>query len=86
MTNHWNAYAGIPYVVQSVLLARDKFKTADQAKEWLVSHGYKYTLPDTTPSYYRFRQRDPQRLAMTHRLRTIKLGDAGNLIVGYPRR
>jgi hypothetical protein len=86
MTNHWNAYAGIPYVVQSVLLSRDKFKTLDEAKEWLVSHGYKYVLPDTTPSFYRFRQREPQRLALTHRLRTVKMGDAGSLIVAYPRR
>ena len=78
MTNH--------YVVQSVLLARDKFKSIGEAKEWLVSHGYKYTLPDTTPSYYRFRQRDPKPLEMTHRLRTIKMGDAGNLIVAYRRR
>lgn len=78
MTNH--------YVVQSVLLSRDKFKTLGEAKEWLTSHGYKYALPDTTPSFYRFRQRDPHRLEMTHRLRTIKIGDAGNLIVAYPRR
>jgi hypothetical protein len=77
MTNH--------YIVQSVLLSRDKFKTIDQAKEWLVSNGYKYTIPDTTPSYYRFRQRDPQRLAMTHRLRTVKMGDAGSLILAYRR-
>lgn len=74
------------HLVQSVLLSRDKFKTIGDAKEWLVSHGYKYTLPDTTPSYFRFRQRDPQRLEMTHRLRTVKIGDAGNLIVAYPRR
>jgi hypothetical protein len=78
MTNH--------YVVQSVLLDRTKFKTLDDAKKWLVGHGYKYVLPDTTMSYYRFRQQDPHRLAMTHRLRTIKLGDVGNLIVAYPRR
>lgn len=74
------------HLVQSVLLSRDKFKSLGDAKEWLVSHGYKYVLPDTTPSFYRFRQRDPHRLAMTHRLRTIKMGDAGNLIVAYPRR
>lgn len=73
------------YLVQSVLLSRDKFKSIADAKEWLVSHGYKYVLPDVTPSYFRFRQRDPARLALTHRLRTIKLGDAGNLIVGYAR-
>ena len=74
------------HLVQSVLLSRDKFKTLGEAKEWLVSHGYKNVLPDTTPSFYRFRQRDPHRLALTHRLRTIKMGDAGNLIVAYPRR
>jgi len=78
MTNH--------YVVQSVLLSRDKFKSVADAKEWLVSHGYRYTLPDTTQSFYRFRQRDPERLAMTHRLRTIKIGDVGSLIVAYRRR
>lgn len=74
------------HLVQSVLLARDKFKSLEAAKAWLVSHGYRYTIPDTTMSYYRFRQHDPHRLAMTHRLRTVKLGDVGNLIVAYPRR
>jgi hypothetical protein len=74
------------YIVQSVLLSRDKFKSLDAAKAWLTSHGYRYTLPDATPSYFRFRQHDPHRLALTHRLRTVKIGDAGNLIVAYPRR
>jgi hypothetical protein len=78
MTNH--------YVVQSVLLSRDKFKSVDEAKAWLTEHGYRYTMPDTTPSYYRFRQRDPHPLTMTHRLRTVKIGDVGNLIVAYRRR
>ena len=77
MTNH--------YVVQSVLLSRDKFKSIADAREWLTAHGYTYTLPDVTPSYFRFRQRDPARLRMTHRLRTVELGDVGNLIVAYPR-
>jgi hypothetical protein len=74
------------YIVQSVLLSRDKFKSLDAAKAWLTSHGYRYTLPDTTMSYYRFRQRDPHPLALTHRLRTVKLGDVGGLIVAYRRR
>lgn len=81
-------------IVQSVLLNRGTFKTLDSAKDWLVEHGYKYTLPDVTPTYYRFRQHDPAPLALTHRLRTTQLGEpekfspmgsVGALIIAYPK-
>ena len=81
-------------IVQSVLLRRSAFKTLDDAKDWLTEHGYKYVLPDVTPTYFRFRQRDPKPLEMTHRLRTTQLGEAdknspmgsiGALILAYPK-
>lgn len=81
-------------IVQSVLLRRSAFKTVDEAKKWITEHGYKYTLPDVTPTYYRFRQHDPAPLALTHRLRTTQLGEpdkmspmgsVGALIIAYPK-
>lgn len=81
-------------IVQSVLLRRSAFKTLDEAKKWITEHGYKYTLPDVTPTYYRFRQHDPAPLALTHRLRTTQLGEpdkmspmgsVGALIIAYPK-
>ena len=72
-------------VVQSVILSRDHFKTLDQAKAWLMEHNYKYTSPDVTPHYYRFRQRDPKALEHTHRFRSIELKDIGYLIMAYPK-
>ena len=81
-------------IVQSVLLRRSAFKTLDDAKDWLTEHGYKYVLPDVTPTYFRFRQRDPKPLELTHRLRTTQLGDPekfspmgsiGALIIAYPK-
>jgi hypothetical protein len=81
-------------IVQSVLLRRSAFRTLDDAKDWLTEHGYKYVLPDTTPTYFRFRQRDPKPLEMTHRLRTTQLGEPeknspmgsiGALILAYPK-
>jgi hypothetical protein len=81
-------------IVQSVLLRRSAFKTLDEAKDWITEHGYKYALPDVTPTYYRFRQHAPEPLALTHRLRTTQLGEPekyspmgsiGALIIAYPK-
>jgi hypothetical protein len=81
-------------IVQSVLLRRSAFKTLDEAKKWITEHGYKYALPDVTPTYYRFRQHAPEPLALTHRLRTTQLGEpernspmgsVGALIIAYPK-
>lgn len=72
-------------IVQSVILSRDRFKTLDEAKDWMEEHQYKYTTPDITPSYFRFRQRSPDALKSTHRFRSIELKDVGYLIVAYKK-
>ena len=69
------------YLVQSVLLKRNKF-TKDEAFRWVKLHGYKHHKVDMTHDYYRFRQIDPELLHLYY-FRTIPLGDVGELIVAY---
>lgn len=69
------------YIVQSVLLKRDKFSRRE-ADIWVYENGYKNTKVDVTPEYYRFRQVNPERLH-GFRFRTINLGDDGHLIIAY---
>ena len=71
-------------VVQSVLLRKDKF-SLDEAKGWLLNHGYKFYKVDMTPEFYRFRQVEPKHLELLgYRARTQPLGDVGHLILFYP--
>ena len=69
------------YVVQSVLLSRDKFRK-HEALDWIHDHGYKADKIDATPDHWRFRQVDPNSLHHG-RFRTVKLGNNGYLIVFY---
>jgi len=69
------------YIVQSVLLKRDKFSKVE-ALQWIRSHGYSAGKIDVTPEYYRFRQVAPDILHLL-RPNTIPLGDVGHLVVGY---
>lgn len=69
-------------LVQSVILGREHFRNLDQAKKWLIDHGYHYYKVDITPHYFRFRQQEP----MPHRrYRSIELKNVGYLIVSYPK-
>jgi hypothetical protein len=72
-------------LVQSVILGRDHFKNLDQAKKWLVDHGFHDKGVDITPQYFRYRQRSPDALKHTHRFRSIELKDIGYLIMAYPK-
>jgi len=72
-------------IVQSVILSREHFKTLDAAKKWIEDHDYKYTSPDITPSYFRFRQRSPEGLKHTHRFRSIEMKGVGYLILAYKK-
>ena len=69
------------YLIQSVALRRDKFSKAS-ASAWMRDHGYSATKIDVTPSFYRFRQIDPERLA-GGRFRTIGLGEVGQMTISY---
>lgn len=72
------------YIVQSVLLKRDKF-TRHEAFAWIHDHGYKADKVDMTPEYYRFRQHTP--MVSPHlRYKTIGLGDIGYLVMIYSGR
>jgi hypothetical protein len=70
------------YLVQSVILHRDKF-TKPEAYDWVRKHDYsvRYGV-DVTPEYYRFRQVPPERLH-GFRIRSIALGDDGYILVAY---
>lgn len=69
------------YIVQSVLLRRDKFSKAEALK-WIRDHDYKAGKIDMTNDYYRFRQVEPVD-SVAVRYRTISLGDIGQLVVLY---
>lgn len=72
------------YVVQSVILKRDKF-TQHEAEKWIRDHEYKLTRPDITQHYYRFRQMPPTALH-NYRFREVPLGSDGYLVVAYPEK
>lgn len=71
----------MPYIVQSVLLKREKFGKGE-AFDWVRKHGYKAEKVDVTPHYYRFRQMDSASLH-GFRFREIPLGKDGYLTVAY---
>jgi hypothetical protein len=57
--------------IQSLLFDRDAGWTADKAKQWAKSHGYKHGKVHVTDQYVRVRQFDPKGLKVK---RTITLG------------
>jgi len=70
-------------LVQSVLLKKSHF-SKEEAKHWIVKHGYKLSTPDVTNRFYRFRQHNPRNLEAMHmRFRTIHMGEMGDLILAY---
>jgi hypothetical protein len=77
------APSGKDYVVQSVVLHKEKFPTREDAIHWVARHGYKHTSVDETLHEYRFRQMDPDIFKMKYSPHSIKLGEDGFLVVGY---
>lgn len=72
------------YLVQSVHLSKDHFEDVEHAKQWIAEHHYKHQSVDETPNEYRFRQMSPKLVETGHyRPKSIKIGDAGYLIVLY---
>jgi hypothetical protein len=69
------------YVIQSVMLRRDKF-TREGAIRWMLEHGYTARKVDTSPTYYHFRQVEHERLRAGH-FRNVGLGDIGRLVIFY---
>lgn len=68
-------------VVQSLILSKQRFKAAADAKAWCKSHGYK-TAVDETEESYRFRQREPSEFK-ADTFRTITLDDGIKAVVGH---
>jgi len=72
------------YIVQSVVLNKEKFPTLEKAKEWASSHNYKTDKHDETPTHWRFRQVSPTIFtAGIYVARTVNMEDIGSLIIAY---
>ena len=72
------------YVVQSVVLLKEKFPQKIQAEEWILNHKYKGKQADETHDTWRFRQIDPAFLKTgAWKVRETKLGDVGFLVIAY---
>jgi len=72
------------YLIQSVVLDKEKFPTLEKAKEWASAHKYKTDKHDETLNEWRFRQVSPSIFtAGLYTPKTVKLDDVGNLIVAY---
>lgn len=75
-------------IIQSVILSKDKFKTAAAAQKWIDEHQYDRKMGiDISQDYYRFRQRNPDPLVKAgYRIRSVPLKDTGYLLVAYSRK
>lgn len=72
------------YIVQSVVLHKDKFPTLEKAKEWASMHNYKTDKNDETLNEWRFRQVSPTIFTTgIYVARNVKLDDIGFLVVAY---
>lgn len=71
--------------IQSILFDRDKW-TATTAKKWLLEHGKKTPVADTTDRFYRFRQTPPFAFqAGSFRTIVISRPDGIKAVIGRPR-
>lgn len=68
--------------IQSLLFARDLFEPKE-ARAWAKEHGFSARKIDTTESFHRIRQRDPDDFD-PESFRTIRLTDGVKAIVGRP--
>lgn len=72
------------YLIQSVVLDKEKFPTLEKAKEWASAHKYKTDKHDETLNEWRFRQVSPSIFTGgIYTAKTVKLDDIGNLIIAY---
>lgn len=72
------------YIIQSVVLHKEKFPTLEKAKEWASSHKYKTDKHDETLNEWRFRQVTPTIFNTGHyTAKTVELEGVGNLVIAY---
>ena len=60
--------------VQTVLCAKTKFRSVDEARTWITSHGFKDGGVDETPDFFRFRQFSPDQCAGPEKTITLTAG------------
>lgn len=71
--------------IQSVLLSKRRFKSAQAARKWARSRGFRASDLDETEQYYRFRQREPGHFDRST-FRTIVLTDGVKAVIGVPKK
>ena len=72
------------YIIQSVVLNKEKFPTLEKAREWASLHKYKIDKHDETMNSWRFRQVSPTIFSTGHyTAKTVQLQDVGSLIIAY---
>lgn len=70
------------YVIQSILLSRDKF-TKPEAFDWMRDHKYPvHHSVEISPRYFHYRLHDPARLKGA-KFYTIRLGSIGEARIAY---
>jgi len=74
--------AKAPMVTQTLIFSKERFKTADAAKEWAKDHGFKAPAVDETENSFRLRQREPGEF-VEGSLRTISLTDGVQAVQGH---
>jgi len=69
--------------VQTLIFDKDKYKKANEAKQWASDHGFKAEKVDESADSWRVRQEDPGAFA---RMRTISLTEGVQAVVGFPKK
>lgn len=68
-------------IVQTLILAKDAFKTAEDAKRWAADHGFEAAKIDETADSFRLRQREPAEF-QDKSFRTIELTKGVQAVIG----
>ena len=68
-------------IVQTLILAKDEFKTAEEAQRWAADHGFDHDKVDETGDSFRLRQQDPGQF-QGNSFRTIELTKGVQAVTG----
>ena len=79
--SEWSYYLQEGTTVQTLILSKDRFGTAGEAKRWVRTHKFKAKKIDETESSYRFRQRDPSEFRRGS-FRTIEIAEGVKAVIG----
>ncbi len=71
-----------PTTIQTLILSREKFKSAEDAKAWAREHEFKTPAADETEDSRRLRQRDPGDFE-DGSFRTVRLGEGVSAVIGH---